>query len=250
MSSVTTSDPLSAAFSITRTPKGTDLHKDVTAAIAEAIWAQKVDGEEGKGDVLNNLAYWFRYYQDETTSTTALRPSNSSNAPIRTHAELLSFVQLLKQNPQTPRADLKTLWQKHRSQVTNEKLDIDGALHLAVRLMFMTACRLPAEFNIVHTGQIFKPIWKDQDSLTQFVESIFPQYDLNLANGAELIRTEKFSARYLKEYADVQLAWTNHLPDHLILQRTNDGKYLYVFSHAGFLEICSQASEKGQPNGP
>lgn len=114
--------------------------------------------------------------------------------------------------------------------------------------MFMAACRSPTAFNVVYTGQIFKPSWKDEDTLKEFIESVFPQYELNQANGAELIRTEKFSTHYLKEYVDVQFKWTNHLPDHLILQRTNDGKYLYVFGHADFLETCSRASGKGKSN--
>jgi hypothetical protein len=213
-----------------------DLNDVVKVAIADAIWGDGLGDDESK----KRLMHYFRYYLNETTATTVIRTSrrDSRRIPLQTHGELISFIRLLKQNPLSPRKDLKLDWQSVTPPTTEATLDLDGALDLTVRVMFMAACRSPTAYNVVTTGQIFKPSWKDEETLVEFIEKIFPRYELNQGNGAEPIRIEKLTAHYLKEYANVQIEWTNHFPDHLTLQRTNDGKYLYVFGHAGFLETC------------
>jgi hypothetical protein len=212
------------------------LSDGIKETIVEAIWGGSL-GVDGK----RMLTHWFNHYLTETTSTTVLqilRPTEKSS--LQTHIQLLTFIQLLKQHPCSPRKDLKILWQNGTPPTSETALDPDRALDLTVRVMFMAACRSSAAYNVITTGQFFKPLWKEEDTLEELIERIFPRYELNEGGGTETIRPDKFTAHYLYQYADVQVEWTNHLQDHLILQVTNDSKYLYVFGYAGYLETCSR----------
>jgi hypothetical protein len=71
--------------------------------------------------------------------------------------------------------------------------------------MFMTACRSQNAYNIVATMQIFRPKWKEQESLGEFVERVFPLCDVPDQGSRNVtIRAHKLTAHYLKQYLNIQ----------------------------------------------
>jgi hypothetical protein len=247
MSSANQAGNLTGPFSAHRTKTGISIEDAEKTAIIQAIWSHTPQDS----DLNRRLAHWFQYYGNETSTTFVLQDSkyNSGKKPVRSAAELLSFIDLLTQNPQKIRSDLRILWQpvKQSASSGSSSLDIDSALDLTVRLLFMTTCRSSAVANTITTGQIFKPRWEEAESLEKFLDRTFPQYSPSAPQGLR-IYPEKLTASSLEKYAKVCIQWTDHLPDHLILQNTTYGKYLFVFSHAGFLESCLPTT--GQPNSP
>jgi hypothetical protein len=52
------------------------------------------------------------------------------------------------------------------------------------------------------------------------------------------MNSTRITASYLKEYAHVNIQWTNCLSDHLLLLRERDWKRVLVFRHAGFAHVA------------
>jgi hypothetical protein len=210
-------------------------------ALVEAIW-----GSLHSPDWNKRLSHWFKYYAEEAAATCLLRNSKDgkTSVALQSTTEFLEFVEILNRNPGETRGEIKRLWQTpaHGAPPRRLNLDPDGALDLTVRLLFMTACRSPSATNVVTLGQVFRPRWKDEESLETFISKSFPEDSLSATQGTR-IYPEKLTASWLERYVNVKIHWTNHLPDHLTLQHTSSGKYLYVFSHAGYLEACLPSSE-------
>ena len=111
----------------------------------------------------------------------------------------------------------------------------DSVLDLSVRCMFLTACSSPSAMTI-GGGSIFRPRWKDSESLEEYLKRVFP---LSRAPQQDLVafRIGKLCAEYLRVYYSVQIQWTDHLSDHLILLRGEGWKRLYIFRHPRFLKV-------------
>jgi hypothetical protein len=210
----------------------------VRATIATAIWGEDEKGE----DRLQRLMLFFEYYRRETMTAALSVPKDGGLASIQTHAELVTFIALLKENPQKARQEIKNLFLIRASQNTSSvAIDVDAALDLTVRLMFMTACRSQNAYNIVATMQIFRPKWKEQESLVQFVERIFPRCEAPEQGSRNVtIRAHKLTAHYLKQYLNIQIQWTDHLSDHLVFQKGDSWKSLYIYGHPSVLEVGSE----------
>jgi hypothetical protein len=159
------------------------------------------------------------------------------------HAEVVQFISLLKGNPQKARQELKAILSNAANHNTlSAAIDIDAALDLTVQLMFMTACQSQNTYNIVATMQIFRPKWREQESLGQFVERVFPRCDVPDEGSRNVtIRAHKLTAHYLKRYLNIQIQWTDHLSDHLLFQKGDSWKSLYLFCHPSILEVASKA---------
>lgn len=224
---------------LVRTPFSESLDDETKSTVANAIWGFDLEDT----DRLIRLAYYFDYYIDETTSTVVRTAKRDAvKTPIRSHTELVCFIHLLKQHPAKTRKDIKLAWQVSDA---SSRLNLDAALDLAVRVMFMTSCRSPTAYNIITTGQVFRPIWKEKESLEGFMGRIFPRYELDEGSKSDTIRAQKLKAYYLNDYANIRINWTNNLPDHLALQITGQWKSLCVFRHSGFLEMSSRALAEG-----
>lgn len=215
------------------------LSDPVRSSIATAIWG----GDEKSQERLQRLTLFFEYYRGETRTVSLSVPRGGGLMPIQTPAELIKFVSLLKNNPTTARKDLKILFSSTANQnASSAKIDLDAALDLAVRLMFMMACRSKNADNVVATMQIFHPEWKEQESLGQFADRVFPRCDIPDQGSRNVtIRAHKLTAHYLKQYLNIQIQWTDHLSDHLTFQRGDSWKSLYVFRHPSVLEVASKA---------
>jgi hypothetical protein len=211
----------------------------IRASIATAIWGE---GEKSDGR-LQRLMLFFEYYRRETMTVSLLVPKRGESISLQTPADLIKFISLLKDNPQKARQDLKTLF----LSTTNQNslcvpIDLDAALDLTVRLMFMMACRSQNAHNIVPTMQVFRPKWKEQESLGQFVDRVFPRCDSPDQGSRNVtIRAHKLTAHYLKQYLNIQIQWTDHLSDHLVFQKGDSWKSLYIFCHPSVLEVASEA---------
>jgi len=222
-----------------KTPFSQGLNDVARAAVATTIWGEDEKAEER----LQKLVLFFEYYRRETmTGLSTSKPGGLTS--IQTHAELLIFVTLLKKNPQRPRQELKSILPS-LTGTPSVPVDVDAALDLAVRLMFMSACRSQNGNNIVATMQIFRPKWKESESLSQFVDRVFPRCEPPEQGSRNVsIRAHKLTAHYLKQYLNIQVQWTDHLLDHLVFQKGDSWKSLYVFCHPSVLEVASKTLEE------
>ena len=221
------------------TPFSKRISDPARAAIATAIWGEEEKAEER----IQRLMLFFEFYRRETMSTAALSVSKAGcQEPIPTRAELIVFISLLKKNPEKGREELKSILSSTASQNSSlVTIDVDTAIDLTVRLMFMTACRSQNIQNIVATMQIFRPKWKEPESLGQFIERIFPRCEPpDQGSRNATIRSHKFTAHYVKQYLNIQIQWMDHLSDHLVLQKGDTWKSIYIFCHPSMLEIASK----------
>lgn len=187
-----------------------------SSAIIDEIWGPATGPDEARSrfDVLS--AGFFSYYENEQRMDRA------------TNGSIVSSIRLLKSFPRQRKSELRD---RTDGSTPPEPLPLD----LAVRWTFLTACCRPGTMNL--SGEnIFRPKWKDSESLEAYMDRVYPilqppQQDL------AAFRPGKLCASYLRLYANVQLRWTNHLSDHLILLKGEDWKSLYVFRHAGFLKV-------------
>lgn len=116
--------------------------------------------------------------------------------------------------------------------------DIDGALDLTVKTMPLISCRSATPTII--TGHVFRPLWKDAESLEAFVERDLPGHDVEPLEKIDTVKVHKLRAPYIEKYANITIEWTGNLPDHLFLQITDTWKSLRIFKHAGILEMTSR----------
>ncbi|KAH7222965.1 hypothetical protein BKA60DRAFT_564048 [Fusarium oxysporum] len=78
--------------------------------------------------------------------------------------------------------------------------------------------------------------WGESQSLTSFIKETFPKHAYNDEPHTPFMAS-RLRARYLEDHADVQLEWTHHLPDHLVLNIGSQTKTLRVFDLVSLLEM-------------
>ena len=133
---------------------------------------------------------------------------------------ILSAFDILKSNHDKPKRGLG-----------GPALDL-SVIDLGLRLMLMTGCQAPGTYG----GDVFRPQWKDDESLVQYIGRVYPRSDVPPdGRGSQSLSLYKLSADYLKSCANVDIRWTDHLTDHLLLLRGSDWKTLYVFAHPAFI---------------
>ncbi|KAK4209730.1 hypothetical protein QBC37DRAFT_429942 [Rhypophila decipiens] len=133
---------------------------------------------------------------------------------------VLSAIALLKSSHDKPKKELIS----HFDNATT--------VDLSLRLMLMTSCSPTGSAG----EDIFRPWWKDHETLAQYMQRIYPRYDASTAgNGSQPISLRKLSADYLKTYAGIRIQWTNHLTDHLLLLKGSNWKSVHIFAHPAFL---------------
>ena len=131
--------------------------------------------------------------------------------PNKTHTELPQFVRALKAYSDRTRKNIKQL-----VDIGSAKgicIDVDATLELTVQILFMISCR--SSVDMITTGHIFRPIWKESESLEAFFKRVLPRHKIKLVEKVETIMARKFRASHMKEYATINIEWTSNLPDHL-----------------------------------
>lgn len=187
-------------------------------------------------------------------------------------AEIEFVVGLLKKNAEAPKRVLKEALEQIRKELaggstTEQKLnrltsmnglaipsmtqsvkdsilspifDINRALAKAVLVMLATD--LAMDSNEVSGHSL--TIWNDAESLQSIIESTLPRLRTSAQPAhysqsppSSQIRPTKLRVKYLVDYAEVEIVWTRHLPDHLELE----GKKLRIFELASYLELSRTA---------
>jgi hypothetical protein len=219
-------------------PDGGQIPQNVRSDLISALWGISSFDSDWK----DRLEHWFQFYAEETRSAAVLyKQDNTVESAVapRSHDDIVNVIKFLKDNSDKARRSLKTsLW--NSAALGLAVLDFEFSLSLVFQLMFMTAYRSVHTMKQIKGGQIFKPLWKEDESLKDFIFKIFPQNTLKAVD--KPIQIQKLSVFQLRRFAKVEIRWTIYLSDHLTLQRTEKGKELYVFNHAGFLEMWSRSS--------
>ncbi|KAI1328411.1 hypothetical protein F5Y16DRAFT_398344 [Xylariaceae sp. FL0255] len=192
--------------------------------IATTLWGLSASQTD-----LDRLGPYFDYYKNETRHAALL-----SKKHVQSHKAIMSSLGALKEN----------------SNATKEELDsICGnavVTDLAVRLMLMTSCQTPGTIG----GDIFRPLWKSDETLCQYIHRIYPRYDPpSDGSQSQPIYMHKLTADFLKSYVNIDIRWTDRLSDHLLLLKGSDWKSLYLFSHPAFLTTSLEVLPKEAPDG-
>lgn len=180
--------------------------------------------------------------------------------------EIKFVVELLKHNAETPKCLLKealdqireelaggstadhrfngntwmngvsipTMTQSVNDRILHPTFDFNRALAKAVLVLLATDLAMDSNEISGHS----LTIWNDSESLKSIMESTLPRLraptQLALQSPApSQVYSSKLRIKYLVDYADVEIVWTKHLPDHLELE----GKKLRIFELASYLEL-------------
>lgn len=127
-----------------------------------------------------------------------------------------------------------TMTQSVNDRILRPTFDFNRALATAVLIMLATD--LAMDSNEVSGHSL--TVWNDSESLKSIIESTLPRLraptqPVSQSPASTQIHRSKLRVKYLVDYADVEIVWTRHLPDHLELE----GKKLRIFELASYLEL-------------
>lgn len=182
--------------------------------------------------------------------------------------EVEFVIEMLKKNAEAPKRLLKEALDQIRKDLaggstTNQKFNSntsnigvstpkmtqsinDKILHptfdfnrvLAKAVLVMLATDLAMDSNEVSGHSL--TVWNESESLKTIIESTLPRLRASTqpayqsyTTASSQIHPGKLRVKYLVDYADVEIVWTRHLPDHLELE----GKKLRIFELASYLEL-------------
>lgn len=187
------------------------------SSVVDGIWGSRGDSRNEQ-EKIQLLSTFYKYYE------------NQREFEHVSTDDLSAAVQALKSFPEKRKSEL----QDSESELSVKRLQAP-ILDLAVRCMFLTTCSSPSTMMVRGTS-IFRPRWKDSECLEEYLRRVFPmsrppQQDL------ATFRLGKLRASYLQTYSNIQLHWTDHLSDHLILLKAEGWKRLYIFQHPEFLKV-------------
>ncbi|RWA11831.1 hypothetical protein EKO27_g3287 [Xylaria grammica] len=189
------------------------------SSIADEIWGPS-PGNEYPQPRLEMLSSFFVHFEEEQRFEKAIEQ------------EILLTIRVLKQHPERQKLELRADYER---EAIGTSYTPEGAIFdLLVRCVFLTACSSPLALG---GGSIFRPRWKDSESLERYLTRVYPT---SKAPNQDLatFRLGKLSAGYLQLFANIQIRWTNNLTDHLVLLKGDGWKSLYVFRHPGFIKVC------------
>ncbi|KAJ2979914.1 hypothetical protein NUW58_g7082 [Xylaria curta] len=99
----------------------------------------------------------------------------------------------------------------------------------------MLAVHVTHDPNSIEPGRS-KIRWEDLETFESFVERAFPR---NRANyDVTPVKPSKLRAIYFEAHAGIQLQWTEHLYDHLLLSTSENSNVLKVFQIPCMLEAA------------
>jgi hypothetical protein len=148
-------------------------------------------------------------------------------------SDIVATMTALKMYPERQKLDIR---REGDTASTHGAVIEAGLLDLTVRSVFLMACTQRARpgAQVSSGGTIFRPYWKESESLVEYISRVFP---ISQSPQQDLLsfKASKLRASYLQTYASIQIEWTNHLSDHLVLLRGETWKRLYIFRHPGFI---------------
>ncbi|KAH8788298.1 hypothetical protein F5883DRAFT_3764 [Diaporthe sp. PMI_573] len=140
----------------------------------------------------------------------------------------------LNSNTSMNEISIPIMTQSVNDRILGPTFDFNRALAKAVLVMLATD--LAMDSNEVSGHSL--TVWNDSESLKSIIESTLPRLRAPTQPASQSpvssqIRPSKLRVKYLVAYADVEIVWTRHLPDHLELE----GKKLRIFELASYLEL-------------
>lgn len=129
---------------------------------------------------------------------------------------------------------LPEITQSVHDKILHPTFDFNRVLAKAVLVMLATD--LAMDSNEVSGHSL--TVWNESESLKSIIESTLPRLRAPTQPAYQMpassqIHPSKLRVKYLVDYADVEIVWTRHLPDHLELE----GKKLRIFELASYLEL-------------
>ena len=201
-------------------------------------------------EAASDLQYYAAYFQYFRAECDAWRVSGCE-AAIQTYQDLLDLVKFL-QTVQEERRDspqVAAFFQSYldeRQPLENNnlsdprrKVSIDNAINFAVRVWLML--NVGAEKARIYPGKS-RVMWLDSESLEELVRQCFPMngQDQILA-GARI--PNSFNAYSLERIGGLEIIWTDHLPDHLMLN--DDLCTVSLYHHASVLKSYKSTLSDG-----
>lgn len=212
---------------------------EATQSLVRSMWELELDGDTEK-----QYGTYFQFCQLQGLDSVE---------------ELQFVVELLRKNVEIPKRVIKeavlqmerkpesdtpisevfipTVNEIVKERILRQAFDIDRTIAKAVLVMLATD--LAMDSNEVSGHSL--TIWNDSKSLKNIIEStiprprppISPPLDSQSPPLTSQVHPVKLRAKYLVDYANVEIVWTRHIPDHLELE----GKKLRVFELASYLEL-------------
>ena len=211
-------DPLNRELSII------PLAEDVRGAITESLWGKTSNGQPDRATAVRHLDPYFSYWEDEC---------RVARTTLKYHKEVLDIVGRLKRSGETRDSIRGSISHDHSDDISNYDELVDASVALAVRLWLMV--HVDSVGLSMRIGST-KARW-ERGRLQDFVDGLFSPID----GSRPSVKIERlFNARNLERIANIQVAWTNNLADHLSM-REDDTRVL-VFHHVSFLECHKNSS--------
>jgi len=200
------------------------------SSISSAIWGSPYQPGENAHDEREASLRWFTAHCAEEKAFVLRR-----SPKILDELPLPDIIRTLKMHPELEKSRL-VFPDETDEQTASSTSASTAALELAVRVMFLTACKYASQETI--GGGLFHPRWNDSESLAVYISRVYPRTSNQPAlQDVRPIRVEKLAVGYLKTYAKLQLVWTHRLSDHLTLLKRSNQKTLYIFRHPAFLKV-------------
>jgi hypothetical protein len=157
---------------------------------------------------------------------------------IQSFQDLIEAMRLLRENLSQPlfriRALMKDEWNKGSSQI------IDQAISLTVRLLYM--------LNL-QTEKFPQPIvspedllWKDEEALQAVIARHFPVVSLDLTTREGRLHPY-FTIANMHQSCSLKIRWTNHLEDHLRLDRRTNTLPIFPYRNC-LVEILKRTQQQ------
>lgn len=124
----------------------------------------------------------------------------------------------------------------------------DATLALATRAIFGISVYDKPDFRD-GDAQIKQTncLWTKEMTLRQLLDREFPKSVSNEQLSGRF-KERLVSLRSLVQHADIEIVWTKHLPDHLLLSYNKHNKTLSVFDLPSLIEVSYEASLGGKNN--
>lgn len=181
---------------------------------------------------LKDFKQYFDHYDQEINHLRVAQSPElwqTTGLAATTHQQILSTVDLLRNNRNARRPQLRTSLEQifPNAPITSLNRTID----VAIRLWLMVNLR-EEKF---HDLGLHRPCrqWNDDDSLCDFLHSLFPETKWQLTAKESRIGPD-FTAQFMAKVCGLTLEWTTSLEDHLRLDRKKSA--LWIFPYKNVLE--------------
>ena len=201
------------------------------------------------------LYHFFDFYKDVTSYyVPELLPG--SRPALRSHADVLDIIKLLKTHPDKPRSELTEQYFSERrdSAPRPPAVDQHRAFNLAVKIMSMVTCSAENQpLGLLELGT--QPIqWRADKSLLDFLAKAFPRTDvgnLRVKDDAGKTRDVKsaLTARRLKKIAGLRFEKTDDLRSHLRLDATKGIVEIFHYTSVLKEHLVASSLAAGGPSG-